>query len=501
MPFVQNSFLYQFTLGYFWSMKLYCITAALMLFSIFSKAQEKWDLKRCVEYGMQNNIAVKQTTLQKGFADIQLKQDLQSQYPSLNLGNSYGMSFGRRENPTTGIFEDQRFFNTGLNMQSSVSIFNWYSKKNIIAADRYEVLASTALVEKQKNDIALLIAVNYLQVLLSMQQAEIVKLKFEQSQASLSNTRKLVTAGTLPELNATEIEAQVAADSSSYITAKGNIIQNQLALKNLLNLDPAQPFEVEAPAVERIPLEDIATLQPEIVYSLALANMPQQQYNSYKYLAGQKQKKAAWAAMKPSVNAFAGLGTNYVYFRNPIPELVATGGFDTTVLTVNTGTNIYNVLQPEIIRTGRSSGYFIPNAFFKQFGDNFGQNIGVSVSIPIFNGGALRSQYARSQLNLQTLELIKEQDNMKLKQYIYRAFNDAVVAKEKFNAGKKTLEAAEKSNGFAQKRYAVGMLSTLELITNQNNLFRAKLENSLNQFDYVFKMKVLEFYKGQGLKL
>jgi outer membrane protein len=75
------------------------------------------------------------------------------------------------------------------------------------------------------------------------------------------------------------------------------------------------------------------------------------------------------------------------------------------------------------------------------------------------------------------------------------------VAMQKFNSSAKAVESAEKSYNFSLLRYNVGMLGTLELVTNQNNLFRAKLQNISNQFDYVFKMKVLEFYKGQGLKL
>ena len=98
-------------------------------------------------------------------------------------------------------------------------------------------------------------------------------------------------------------------------------------------------------------------------------------------------------------------------------------------------------------------------------------------------------------------ELQKELDDQKLKQDIFQAYNAALVSLEKYNAGKKSLQTSERTYSFAQKRYEVGMLTTFELITNQNNLFRAKLENVLNQFDYVFKMKVLEFYKGQGLKL
>jgi outer membrane protein len=97
--------------------------------------------------------------------------------------------------------------------------------------------------------------------------------------------------------------------------------------------------------------------------------------------------------------------------------------------------------------------------------------------------------------------LQQEADDQKIKQDIYQAYNAATVALEKFNASKKSVDASQRTLDFAQKRYEVGMLGTFELITQQNNLFRAKLQAVLNQYDYVFKMKVLEFYRGQGLKL
>ena len=99
------------------------------------------------------------------------------------------------------------------------------------------------------------------------------------------------------------------------------------------------------------------------------------------------------------------------------------------------------------------------------------------------------------------MEFQKAGDNLKLKQDIYSAYTAAVTAIEKFNASKKSVETAQRTYDFSQKRYSVGILSTIELITNQNDLLKAKLEYVQNQFDYVFKMKVLEFYKGQGLKL
>ena len=99
------------------------------------------------------------------------------------------------------------------------------------------------------------------------------------------------------------------------------------------------------------------------------------------------------------------------------------------------------------------------------------------------------------------MELQKEQNSFTLKQDIYKAYNDAVAAIQKFNANMKVVKTAEKTFDFAQKRYDLNLLSTFELINSQTNLLQAKTQLLYSQYDYVFKMKLLEFYKGQGLKL
>ena len=169
------------------------------------------------------------------------------------------------------------------------------------------------------------------------------------------------------------------------------------------------------------------------------------------------------------------------------------------VLVKNVGGIDYDVLQPDFVYT--KNGYNRSAPFPTQLSDNFSQSIGLSLSIPIFNSYNLRTQYLRSKLNISTLQLQKEQDDQKLKQDIYQAYTAALTALEKFNASRKAVESAEKTYSFAGKRFDVGLLGTFDLITTQNNLLRSKLEYSINHFDYVFKMKVLEFYKGQGLKL
>ena len=116
-------------------------------------------------------------------------------------------------------------------------------------------------------------------------------------------------------------------------------------------------------------------------------------------------------------------------------------------------------------------------------------------------GGSLRTSWQKSKLSLKQYELTKEQNSFTLQQDIYKAYNDAVAALQKFNANKKTVESSQKAYDFASKRYELNLLSTFELFSSQNALLTAKIQMLYAQYDYVFKIKLLEYYKGQGIKL
>jgi len=478
------------------------ISALVFLFfvSTFAHAQEKWSLLKCVQYAIDNNLSVKQTDIQAKIAEITLKESKLSQIPSFNFSNSDGYRFGKSQNPSTGILENQNYFSIGLNLQSSAQIFNWFSKKNLILANEWSLQAANAATEKMKNDIALTVANSYLQVLLAVEQKNIADVQVKQSVSQLDIVRKQVSAGALPELNAVELEAQLATDSANLISATGNVTQAKYVLKAYMNLDAAAPFDIEEPAVNMIPLEPIGELQPESVYALALENQPQQRMNTFNLKAAEKNTLAAKAALNPTISAFGNLGTNYGYFRSPTYTQILSG-YASSGLVVPDGSGGFIDVQRPLFTNGGKNGYVTSDPLGSQFSNNFGQSIGLSISVPIFNGWHAKGNVQRAKLNVRSLEYQTDLDNKTLKQNIYQAYNAAIVAMQKFNSSAKAVESAEKSYNFSLLRYNVGMLGTLELVTNQNNLFRAKLQNVLNQFDYVFKMKVLEFYKGQGLKL
>jgi outer membrane protein len=226
--------------------------------------------------------------------------------------------------------------------------------------------------------------------------------------------------------------------------------------------------------------------------------------NQLRIKAAQKDVLANKALMYPTITLGGNLSTN---FSNSFKKVTGATFLGYTPITgaediINVSNVTYYVQSPVYkINQGSRSFGGLWEGWANQLSNNFGQNIGLNISIPIFNGFQAKTSYRQSQLNLKMYELTRQQGDQTLRQNVYTAYANALTALQKFNAGAKTVESAQKAYDYASKRYEVGMLSSLDLLTNQNNLLRAKLQQLTNQYDYVFKMKLLEFYRGKGLKL
>ncbi len=229
--------------------------------------------------------------------------------------------------------------------------------------------------------------------------------------------------------------------------------------------------------------------------------MPQQKINEFRIQAAKKNVDVSKAGLYPSFSAFGNLSTSAIYFRRPIYNQVLNGYAPTGARVDAGGGTYYPVEIPDYIDGSTVVRYYKPSSITNQFNTNFGQSIGVGVSVPIFNGKSAQTAWDRSKVNLLLQELQKEQGDMQLKQDIYKAYNDATAALQKYNADVKAMQTAEKAYSFASKRYDLNLLSAYEMVTSQTNMQRARIQALYSQYDYVFKMKLLEFYKGQGLKL
>ncbi len=451
-------------------------------------AQNTWDLKRSVDYAMANNITVQQADVQARLAALQTKLSRAALIPTINFNTQAGYQFGRNIDPTTNQFTNSKVFFQSYGVQSGITLFNFFNIKNSIISSEKSEEAYKLGVGKARNDIALNVAAAYLQTLLSLEQANIAKVQIDQTAAQLDNTKKLVAAGSMPELNSAQLEAQLATDSSNYITNAGAADQNRIQLIALLNLDEATPFNVSTPDVDKIPIPAISELDPAYVYQLALASQPEQQSDSMFVIANQYAVKSARGAMYPSLSAFGQLGSNYgstfqeVTSFTPNADTLFTSGGDYIIVPGNNAT------------TKR------PN-YLRQIGNiNFSQAVGLQLNIPILNGRQLKTNYQRAKLNLENSQLQSRADNLTLQQNIYTAYSNAVSSLAKYSASTKAVETQQYAYDLGTKRYDIGLMSTIDYITLQTNLFTAKINQASAKYDYIFKMKVLEFYKGQGVQ-
>jgi outer membrane protein len=467
---------------------LFALTATL-----HSIAQEKWDLRKCVEYALQNNISVKQADVQARLSKLLADQAKMTRLPNANASLSTTYQHGTNINPTTNVYENVDINGGNMGLNASYTIFNWFTRRNNIEANEISAKADEMNIEKTRNDLSLFVANGFLQVMLRREQSKVSQVQLQQSQDQLKNTRKFVEAGSQPELNAIQIEAQVERDSSAYIQSLALVEQGLINLKAYLNIDFAVPFDIVYPDISSIPIENIMDLQPQSVYLLAVANQPQQKVTALRIQAAEKTVSAARGAMYPTLTASGSLNSRY-----------ANNVFDYKTQSIVGPTSAYaldNAKQYPVYANQTSILGSTSVGVGTQLNRNFGQALGLNLNVPLFNAHQARTQWERAKINVRQYQLQDDQEKQTMRANIYNSYQDAYSSLQKLNASKKSVAVSEKALDYAQKRYDAGLLGTLDLITTRNNVFTAKIQELSNQYDYVFKLKVLEFYKGQGIKL
>ena len=463
---------------------------------LFAQQGDKWDLQRAVDYAVQNNISVKQSDVQARITALQTKLAKGATIPNLNFNTQAGYNFGRNVDPTSNQFTNQKTFFQSYGLQTNVTLFNWFNIKNQVKAAQANEEASQLDIDRVRNDISLNVVAAYLQLLLATEQINIAKAQIALSDSQRIITRKQVEAGSMPELNAAQIESQLALDSSTYITAVSSMQQNKLQLIALLNLDAKQPFEVSIPDLDKIPLPPLSELEPDVLFQTATTTQPQQQVDSLRIISNQYTIKATKGAMYPTLSGFASLGSQYSsnypsYHIDSFPVNQKVGA-------VTVGDSSYNVFNP-------TTAYFqtvgkVP--YFRQVTNlSFGQSIGLQLNVPIFNGRQLRTNYERAKLNLENSRLQLALDNQTLQQNIYTARANAEAAIQKFYSNQKAASYAEYANDLSRKRYEIGMLSTSDYLVVQNNLATSRFNLAAARYDYIFRIKLLEYYKFGKVQL
>lgn len=447
-----------------------------------------WSLQDCIDYAMKNNIEIKLQYLNEQEAEQSLKQSYANFLPSLNANFQQGYSYGRSVDPFTNEFSTERIMRQNSNASSSVVLFSGFQNVNYL---RYQLLRNTAMrydTEKLQNDIVLTIAAAYMQILYSEDFVETALQQKEVITQQLERTRALYEGGTLPRGSVLEIEARLAEEELNLITARNNLRMAYLELIQILDLDPADEFTIERPQTEMTDNEIIAS--PQAIFEKALQVQPSVKSAESRVNMAEKQISLERGRLSPSLFLEGNIGTGYSEASMQFAG------------TVNTGEEQIGYLADQTpVYAQQFASVFERKPYRDQIRDNFSQYVGLSLRIPIFNRWEVRTRIQQSRVELARARNQSDLTRNNLNKAIQQAHADALAALQKYNATEKSLDAFTESFNYTQQRFELGMVSSVEFNESQSRLAAAERDALQAKYDFIFKMKIMEFYMGEGFNL
>ena len=460
---------------------------SLVVFQL--QAQEKkWTLQECVDYAIKNNISVQSSVLDLQTAGIAKKDAIGNFLPNFNASASHSWNVGLNQNITTGLLENQttQFTSAGLNV--SVDLFKGLQNQNQLRRSNLSIIASQYQLLKMQEDIALNVANAYLQILFNKENVKVQKQQLTFNESQLQRTTELVNAGQVPQGDLLDIKASVASDKQRLIAAENALLISKLSLAQLLRIEDFQSFDISE---EQLDVFDsvIMNESPNAVIEKAKETRTELKIAESNLEIAKKDISIARGAYLPSIVGFYSFNTRAAYFDRIVGFQPNTTN-PTSVIGFVDGTG-QAVLQPNFspILGG-------PLSVWEQFDNNKGQNFGVQMNIPIFNGFATRNNLQRSKVAFERAKLNYDQQNLDLERNVYTAFTDTKAAKESYEAALQTLEARTLSFNYAKDRYEVGLMNVFDFNQAQTLLVNAQSEVLRTKYDYIFRTKILEFYFG-----
>jgi outer membrane protein len=462
--------------------------AILMVANVAGYAQKAWTLRECVDYALENNITVKQNELSSELADLAVVQNRYALLPSLNASANRNWNFGRTIDPFTNLFTTQQVQSDNISLNTNVTLFSGFQLRNTLKQSQLDYMAGLSDLQKIRNDISLNVISAYLQVLFAKEQLKVAAARVTQSTEQRDRIKRMVDAGTMVQGNLLDAESQLSNEELSNITAENQLANATLSLTQLLQLQSPEGFDVQEPDVP-LPDVSVAALTPSQIYDIALKTLPEVKAADTRISSAEKGITIAKGGYYPRITAFGSVSSFYsssskkisgVDFNGYLPDGSITAGGDT-------------VLSPSF------SSRLEDNPYSDQFDNNLNRAIGLSLNIPIFNGLTTRIGVKRAKLNYENARYSAQQTRNQVYQSIQQAHTDALAARKRFDATERNLTAFQEAYQYAEKRFNAGLLNSLEFLTATNNLTRTKIELLQAKYDFIFRVKVLDFYAGNPL--
>lgn len=443
-------------------MKKFYIALAL-LFTVSLSAQEKWTLRQCIDHAIENNIEIKQQELQVKNSELNLSTSKNSILPNLNASAGYGFSFGQYTNRTTNTNITTNASDLSMGVNSSMPLFTGLKIVNQVKQNKLELKAATEGLKKAKENLELQVTSYFLESLFKHEILAVYKEQIDLTKKQVERTQQLVNAGKSPLSQLYDIKAQMAKDELSVTTAQNDLNISLLNLAQQLNLQDYSNFDIQAPESvnNNVLVENISSISsPSDIYQQALMVKPHIKEAEYSLEGKKKAVNVAKSGYYPTLD----LSLSY--------------------------------------RTGSQRVYNSKNIQFSdQLKDNSKEYIGVSLQIPIFNRFQTRNRVRAAKLDMTNQQLALDNVKLVLFKEIQQAYQSAIAAQAKYVSTEKAYEAAAESYKYAEERYAVGKMTVFELAEAQTKLLSSKSEQLQAKYDFLFRTKILDFYRGEQIDI
>ena len=441
---------------------------ALMVMAASASAQESatpWSLEACIDYAYANNISLKQKMEEQESRKVELHTSKHSWLPAVNANMGQSFQFGRSTSKS-GVIVDQNAANTTFNINLDMPIFDGFKIPNDIAARKLDLQAAIESLNKAKEDLAINIASYYLQALYNKELQRVAQLQVDLDKEQVNKTEAMVNAGKVPLSQLYDIKAQLAKDEVTLTEATNNVQLALLDLAQSLELERSdRTFDIVTPQIADPVAENMGSiLPPETIFDQAVTFKPQIKEQEYLLESQKRMLKVAQAGYYPKLNFGASYSNGYYH--------TSMGG--------------------EFADT-------------RSFGDQLKQNgqkiVGFSLSIPLFNRFQVRNSVRSARIGINNQQLLLENSKKTLYKEIQQAYYNATAAQEKYTASDKSVASSKEAFSYAQERYAAGKSTVFEFNEAKTKYAQSLAEQAQAKYDFIFRAKILDFYRGTPLKL
>ena len=466
---------------------LFSFAFSLIALTLTSQTK-KYTLEDCVALALEKNISIKQSELELDNAEIDKADAIGNFLPRFNIQSQHIWNNGLSQNITNGLIENltTQFSSFGGNI--GLTVFNGRQNINQLSRANLNLLARQYQLEDMKDDVSLFVANAYLQVLFSRELEQVQGYQLELAQQELARIQLSIEAGILTAAELFEIEANIAAQEQAVVQAENNYRLAKISLAQLLLITDYENFDLAEEEFD-IPFSNVLEQTPKAIYEKAVTQRNDIKLGLTNLAIAEKDIDLAKGTRMPTLTAFYNYNTRISYSD----RFIETGNFIQTPIGIVQDNGALVVSQfPE-------REVADPLSFGTQFGQNDGHSFGLSLNIPVFNGFATQNNIKRRKVNLNRIENQLAQTKLDLENTINQAFNDAKGAYKFYDASDKTLRAREQAFEIAKQRFEAGVMNSFDYVQARQRYQIAASDIIRAKFDYIFKLKVLEFYFGLEL--